>query len=31
MGGDFKFGNAETWYKNMDKLMKYVAVNVNKF
>ena len=24
MGGDFNFQNARAWYKNLDKLMKYV-------
>lgn len=28
MGSDFQYGNANTWYKNLDKLIKYVNEQV---
>lgn len=29
MGGDFQYRNANEWYKNLDKLIKYVNAQVN--
>lgn len=30
MGSDFQFSNANTWFKNMDKLLHYVKVGKQK-
>jgi lysosomal alpha-mannosidase len=29
MGSDFQYENANEWYKNLDKLIKYVNAQVN--
>ena len=29
MGEDFQYSNAHMWYKNLDKLIKYVNEQVN--
>ena len=31
MGSDFHYSNANTWYKNLDKLIKYVNELVSGF
>lgn len=30
MGSDFQFENANQWFKNLDKLIKYVNAQVRK-
>lgn len=31
MGEDFNYSNALMWYKNMDKLIKYISQHSNKY
>lgn len=31
MGSDFQYESANQWYKNLDKLIKYVNAQVIKF
>ena len=31
MGSDFQYENANQWFKNLDKLIKYVNAEVEEF